>query len=73
VRKHKYPEKVDWITATVKKNETRNPEDLLTEEEVNAMISAADSPMVRAFIALENEIGARPSSILGLQRRLRNL
>jgi integrase len=31
------------------------------------MISTADSPMVRAFIALENEIGARPSEILGLR------
>ncbi|MGC9209626.1 MAG: tyrosine-type recombinase/integrase, partial [Nitrososphaeria archaeon] len=67
VKKHRYPEEVDWISTRIKKNETRSPEDLLTEEEVNAMIRAADSPMVRAFIALESEIGARPSEILGLR------
>ena len=69
VRRHRYPEEVDWITTTIKKNETRNPEDLLTEDEVNAMLNASDSPMVRAFIALENEIGARPSKILGLRMK----
>ncbi|MFP3214361.1 MAG: tyrosine-type recombinase/integrase [Nitrososphaeria archaeon] len=65
-RDHTYPPEVSWLKETIKLNEMET-RTTLTEEEVKALIQASNDPMLRAFISLEDEIGARPSEILNLR------
>ena len=65
-RDHTYPPEVSWLKETIKLNEMET-KTTLTEEEVKALIHASNDPMLRAFISLEDEIGARPSEILNLR------
>jgi len=65
-RDHTYPPEVSWLKETIKLNEMET-KTTLTEDEVKALIQASNDPMVRAFISLEDEIGARPSEILNLR------
>jgi Site-specific recombinase XerD len=63
---HVYPPEVAWLKKNEKPNEMET-KTTLTEEEVKALIQTSNDPMVRAFISLEDEIGARPSEILNLR------
>ena len=63
---HVYPPEVAWLKKSEKPNEMET-KTTLTEEEVKALIQTSNDPMVRAFISLEDEIGARPSEILNLR------
>ncbi|NAY81927.1 MAG: tyrosine-type recombinase/integrase, partial [Thaumarchaeota archaeon] len=65
-RDHTYPPEVSWLKETHKLNELQT-KTTLTEDEVKALIQASNDPMLRAFISLEDEIGARPSEILNLR------
>jgi len=65
-REHVYPPEVSWLKKSEKPNEMET-KTTLTEEEVKALIHASNDPMVRDFISLEDEIGARPSEILNLR------
>jgi len=65
-RDHTYPPEVSWLKETIKLNEMETKK-TLTEEEVKALIQASNDPMLRAFISLEDEIGARPTEILNLR------
>jgi len=65
-RAHVYPPEVAWVKKSEKPNEMET-KTTLTEEEVKALIQASNDPMVRAFITLEDELGARPSEILNLR------
>jgi len=65
-REHVYPPEVSWLKERIKPNETET-KTTLTEEEVNALIQASNDLMIRAFISLEDEIGARPAEILNLR------
>jgi len=65
-REHVYPPEVSWLKERIKPNETET-KTTLTEQEVNALIKASNDPMLRAFISLEDEIGARPAEILNLR------
>ena len=65
-RNHTYPPEVSWLKETHKLNEMET-KTTLTEDEVKALIQASNDPMLRAFISLEDEIGARPSEILNLR------
>jgi len=62
-----YPKKVSWIRATIKKNEGKLPEKLLTEEDVQKLVDAARNPRDRALISLIWETGARPGEYLDLK------
>lgn len=64
-----YPPEVKWIKARVTATEARLPGDgdLLTEEEVDRMIGAADHPRDKAFLAVLYESGARIGEIGSLQ------
>jgi len=53
-----YPPEVRWIRASVKRN-SRLPEELLSEEDVEALIGAARHPRDRALIAVLYESGCR--------------
>jgi integrase len=58
---------VNWFKVNIKANETKLPEDLLTEEEVKAMIEKCDNLRDKALIATLYESAARPSEILTMQ------
>jgi len=59
------PKLVSWIKIGVKKSETKLPSEgeLLTEEEVQRLIEAADHPRDKAFISMLWESGGRISEI----------
>jgi len=65
-REHTYPPEVSWLKETIKLNEMETKV-TLSDDEVKALINASNDPMVRAFISLEDELGARPSEILNLR------
>ncbi|MHC1567680.1 MAG: tyrosine-type recombinase/integrase [Candidatus Syntropharchaeia archaeon] len=62
-----YPEEVKWIKTTVKENQTKLPEELLTEEEIRRLVEAADHPRNKAMISLLYESGCRIGELLSLK------
>ena len=54
-----YPEEVKWIKTTLSARDRMLPEDLLTEEEIKAMVDAMHHPRDKAFIMTLYESGAR--------------
>lgn len=66
-RKHVYPAEVDDLTSNIKLNERFLPSDLLTEQEVNALVHNSPNLMVKAAIALSDEIGPRPGELLNMR------
>jgi site-specific recombinase XerD len=64
-----YPPEVKWIRTTMQKNRTKLPEELLTPEEIQAMIAAATTARDKALIASLYESGCRISELLNLQVR----
>ncbi|GAG38420.1 unnamed protein product, partial [marine sediment metagenome] len=67
----RYPECVEWIKTTEKRSNNKLPEELLTEEEVKRMISAAWTPRDRAIISLLWESGCRVGELLTM--RIKNV
>jgi site-specific recombinase XerD/ribosomal protein L40E len=65
--KNEYPEVVSWMNTTIKKSRTKLPEDLITEEEVEKMLQAADSTRDKALTLLLYETGARIGEILNVR------
>lgn len=64
-----YPPEVKWLRTTMRKHRTKLPEEILTQEEVQAMITAATSARDKAFIAALYESGCRVGELLNLQIR----
>jgi integrase len=64
-----YPPEVKWIKATLKNNHKILPEELLTEEEVGALVKAAEWSRDKAFVSMLYDFGGRPGEILSLQRK----
>ncbi|MEM3433187.1 MAG: tyrosine-type recombinase/integrase [Nitrososphaerales archaeon] len=62
-----YPEEVSWIKTTIKKNEKKLPEDLLSEEEVLRIADHALCQRDRAFTLLLYDSGGRIGEILPLR------
>ena len=62
------PEEVKWIKTTMKRNEKKLPSngELLTEEDVKKLISAAEHPRDKAFVSCLYESGARVGELAGL-------
>lgn len=54
-----YPPEVAWMKVYGKIKNTRNAEDMLTEEEVKKLIDAAETPQAKAFVATLYESGCR--------------
>ena len=57
------PEIVEWISVRVKKNQTKIPEELLTEEEIKRMINEAGNSRDRAIVAVLYDSGCRISEM----------
>lgn len=62
-----YPDKVRWIKTSFRKNKTKLPEGLITKEEVEKMIRAAEHIRDKALVALFYESGFRTEEILTLR------
>ena len=65
-RETPYPDEVRWLRKNVKESERRAPL-FFTDQEVEAMIRAADKLRDKAFIATYGEMGGRPSEFLLLR------
>ncbi|MFA5032783.1 MAG: tyrosine-type recombinase/integrase [bacterium] len=66
-----YPDEVKWIPTTLKQDKHILPEELLTEDEINKMINAAEHPRDKALISTLADSGCRIGELLTL--RLKHL
>lgn len=62
-----YPEEVRWIKTRKKKNASKLPEELLTEEEVAKVIATAEYARDKAMISALYESGCRTGELLTLR------
>lgn len=62
-----YPEKVRWIKTGMNIKNHKIPEELLTENEISALVEAADNPRDKALIAALYESGCRVSEIANIR------
>ena len=69
LKKEENPEEIAWIKCRIKLTEKRLPQnnDLLTEEEVQKLVSLAEHPRDKAFIATLYESGTRIGELASLQ------
>jgi site-specific recombinase XerD len=58
-----YPPEVKWISIAIAKNHTKLPEELLTNEEIEAVVKNCKCVRDKAFVALLAESGCRISEI----------
>ncbi len=66
-----YPEKVRWIKQTKNGKNDLLPEELLTEQDIQKMIDAAQNPRDQALISMLAESGCRITELASL--RLKNI
>ncbi len=62
-----YPANVKWIKTSVKNKNHKLPSDLLTKEEIKAMINAGDSLQEKALISVLYESASRIGELLNLK------
>jgi len=55
----KYPKTVEWVGTTIKNTRKREPEEILTKEEILRLIDATQDVFWKAFISLIYESGCR--------------
>jgi len=63
------PEETEWVKVGGAKGRKIIPEELLTAEEANDIIAAAEHPRDKAYAAVTDESGARPEEILSAKIR----
>jgi len=63
----KYPEEVEWIKTTIKKNNEKVPEQILTQKEVELIANQAENSMERAFVLCLYETGCRIGEFLNMR------
>ena len=62
-----YPPEVKWVKITLKKNNNKLPEEILTKEEVEKIANSADNTRDRAFILTLYESGCRIGELLPIR------
>jgi integrase/recombinase XerD len=62
-----YPEKVAWIKARYSNRKIRLPEELLTNEDIDALVDAASNVRDKAFISILYDSGCRIGELLTLR------
>ena len=62
-----YPAEVRWIRTTMRKCRTKLPDEILTQEEIQTMVTAATNTRDRALVASLYESGCRIGELLSLQ------
>jgi len=63
-----YPREVSWISTTINKEKQKEPEDLLTEEDIKELLKNANI-RDKAFIITLYESGARIGEFLSLKKK----
>ena len=68
-----YPKEIAWLRVTIKGKDKPKVKaaDILTEQEIDSLLKAAEHPRDKAFIAMLYELGARIGEIGGL--RIKNV
>lgn len=61
------PDMVKWIKTEIKHCQRKLPEELLTQEEVMALVKAADNPRDKAFVLVLFESGCRIGEMMGIR------
>ncbi len=71
VRINGYPKIISWINTNIKQKDLPKvrASDILTENEIERLIKAANHPRDKAFISLLYELGARISEIGNLDKK----
>ncbi|MEM5816197.1 MAG: tyrosine-type recombinase/integrase, partial [Candidatus Aenigmatarchaeota archaeon] len=62
-----YPEEVAWIKTTLKKNNEKPPEQILTQKEIELIASQGKNIMEKAFVLCLYESGCRISEFLNIK------
>jgi integrase len=62
-----YPKSINWIKTSRKKNNTKLPEELLSEDDIKLMIQTATHPRDRAIISVLWESGCRAGELLTME------
>ncbi len=62
---HHYPDLVDGLKANLKQSDKKRPS-VIEEEEFEALIRATSDIMIKAFLAVAEELGLRPGELLRL-------
>ncbi|MBN3037748.1 MAG: tyrosine-type recombinase/integrase [Candidatus Diapherotrites archaeon] len=62
-----YPVMVSWVKTSMKNGSHKLPEELLTEEDIRALVTACTNPRDKAFVLTLYESGCRISELLTLQ------
>ena len=62
-----YPPNVRWIKTSVKSKDNKLPTDLLTKDEINSMVEAADNPRDKALVLMLYESACRIGEIANLR------
>lgn len=62
-----YPESVDWINTTNKKNNETLPKQVLDEEDISELIKACNNPRDKALVSILWETGARIGELIDLK------
>lgn len=65
--RRKYPKIVDWIETTRRKLNSKLPEELLTREEIKAMVEKASNPRDKAMVMVLYESACRASEVMSLK------
>ncbi len=64
-----YPPEVKWLRSTIRNKRAKLPDEILSQDEVQALIAAARIPRDKAFIAALYESGCRIGELLGLRMK----
>jgi integrase/recombinase XerD len=64
-----YPPEVSWVKTGKKNGRKILPDEILSEEDVGALIRAADWSRDKAFVSMLFDLGSRPGEFLSLQRK----
>jgi integrase len=67
LEKGKDPVETEWIKIGKAESKPILPEDLLTREEAQKLIKAAEHPRDKAYVAVADESGARPGEVLTMK------
>ncbi|MCL4364928.1 tyrosine-type recombinase/integrase [Candidatus Marsarchaeota archaeon] len=64
-----YPKSVRWLKTSIKRTEKILPEDILSEEDIQKMIGAANNLRDKAIIALLFDAGIRVGELLTIRKK----
>jgi len=67
LEKGRDPPETEWIRIGKAESRTILPDDLLSKDEIQKLIKAAEHPRNKAYVAVADESGARPGEVLTMK------